>query len=99
MHAPIYALGLVLYEMVAGLPAFEGDTPIALALKQLRSYPKRPREVAPTLPVHAEELILKCLQKDPAKRCQSIDELLTEFHKQADGKATLSRTRVTSVSQ
>lgn len=71
----IYSVGLLLYEMVTGSPAFEGDTPVAIALKQIRELPRRPCEIVPTLPAHTEAVILKCLRKDPAKRFQSVDEL------------------------
>src|SRR5713226_10498750 len=71
----IYALGLVLYEMITGSPAFHGDSPVAVALKQIREYPKRPREIVPKLSHPVEAAILKCLQKDPAKRFQSVNEL------------------------
>ena len=71
----IYALGLLLYEMVTGAPAFEGDTPISTALKQIRELPKRPSEIVPAIPARTEAIILKCLRKDPARRYQSVDEL------------------------
>lgn len=71
----IYAVGLLLYEMVTGVAAFDGDTPVAVALKQIREYPKRPREIAPQLTRSIDAVIMKCLQKDPAKRFQSVDEL------------------------
>lgn len=71
----IYALGLVMYEMITGTPAFNGDTPIAVALKQIRNEPKRPREIIPNLAAPIEHVILKCLQKDPADRFQSVDQL------------------------
>src|ERR1700683_4771653 len=71
----VYALGLLLYEIVTGVQAFEGDPPIAVALKQLREFPTRPRQIVPSLPAHAENVILKCMQKDPAKRFQSMEEV------------------------
>ena len=71
----IYSLGLLLYEMVTGAQAFDGDPPIATALKQIRELPRRPSEIIPALPAHTEAIILKCLRKDPAKRFQSVDEL------------------------
>jgi hypothetical protein len=70
----IYSLGLLLYEMVVGKQAFEGDNSIVIALKQLNEAPKRPREIVPTISARVEDVILKCLEKDPAKRFQSIDE-------------------------
>ncbi len=71
----IYSVGLLLYEMVTGVAAFDGDTPVAVALKQIREYPKRPREIVPQLTRSIDAVIMKCLQKDPAKRFQSADEL------------------------
>jgi len=79
----IYALGLVLYEMVTGFPAFSGEPPVAVALKQIREYPKRPREIAPNLSPLIEAVIMKCIQKDIAKRYQSVDELAAALHKAA----------------
>jgi serine/threonine protein kinase/class 3 adenylate cyclase len=71
----IYAVGLLLYEMITGVAAFNGDTPVAVALKQIREYPKRPREIVPQLSRAIETVIMKCLQKDAAKRFQSVDDL------------------------
>jgi serine/threonine protein kinase/class 3 adenylate cyclase len=71
----IYAVGLLLYEMITGVAAFDGDTPVAVALKQIREYPKRPREIVPQLSRAIEAVIMKCLQKDAAKRFQSVDDL------------------------
>jgi len=70
----IYALGLVLYEMITGVAAFSGDTPVAVAIKQIQEYPKRPREIMPQLSRRVDSVIMKCLQKDPANRFQSVDE-------------------------
>jgi serine/threonine protein kinase len=74
-RSDIYALGLVLYEMFTGQAAFSGDTPLAVALKQIRDTPPSPRNLQPGLPVQVEYVILKCLCKDPAKRFQGVEEV------------------------
>ncbi|HEV2299140.1 MAG TPA: protein kinase [Candidatus Acidoferrales bacterium] len=71
----IYSLGLMLYEMFTGTQAFRADTAVAVALKQMRESPVPPHEVDPSIPVGIERLILKCLEKEPARRFQSIGEL------------------------
>jgi serine/threonine protein kinase/class 3 adenylate cyclase len=71
----IYAVGLLLYEMITGVAAFNGDTPVAVALKQIREYPTRPREIVPQLSRSIDAVIMKCLQKDAGKRYQSVDDL------------------------
>jgi serine/threonine protein kinase len=75
----IYSLGLILYEMFTGVPAFSADNSIAVALKQMREDPAPPHEIEPNLPVATERVILKCLEKDPAKRFQSIADLESQF--------------------
>jgi serine/threonine protein kinase len=70
----IYSIGLLMYEMVVGKQAFEGENSIVIALKQLNEAPRRPREFVPDLPSRVEDVILKCLEKDPAKRFQTVDE-------------------------
>lgn len=71
----IYALGLILYEVFTGKPAFHADNAVAVALKQMRESPTPPHEIEPAIPVFIERAILKCLEKDPSKRFQSIKEL------------------------
>jgi len=71
----IYSLGLMLYEMFTGTQAFQADTPVAVALKQIRETPPPPHEVEPNVPVAIERAILKCLEKEPPRRFQSVAEL------------------------
>ncbi|HXZ14293.1 MAG TPA: protein kinase [Candidatus Sulfotelmatobacter sp.] len=71
----IYSLGLMLYEMFTGTQAFNGDTPVAVALKQIRETPPAPHVIEPSIPVPIERAILKCLEKEPARRFQSVGEL------------------------
>jgi formylglycine-generating enzyme required for sulfatase activity/class 3 adenylate cyclase/predicted Ser/Thr protein kinase len=71
----IYALGLVLFEMFTGAAAFTGETPMIVALKQIQDAPTNPQELEHTIPDHIAKAILRCLEKDPAKRFQTVEEL------------------------
>jgi serine/threonine protein kinase len=79
----IYSLGLMLYEMFTGAPAFSADNSIAVALKQMHEAPLPPHEIEPNIPAGTERTILKCLEKDPAKRFQSITDLESNFRSAA----------------
>ncbi len=83
-RSDIYSLGLALYEMFTGATTFKGDTPFAIALKQIHEMPQPPREVESSLPAHIERAILKCLEKNPAKRFQSVGELDSAMEHQVD---------------
>ncbi len=83
----IYSLGLMLYEMFTGAPAFSADNSIAVALKQMREDPPPPHEIEPNIPVGTERAILKCLEKDSAKRFQSIAELESNLRSTAPAMA------------
>lgn len=78
-RADIYALGLVLFEIFTGSAAFNGDTPIAVALQQIVEAPRNPRDLEQTVPEHIERAILRCLEKDPTKRFPSVEELKESF--------------------
>lgn len=71
----IYALGLILYEMFTGQPAFQAENAVAVALKQMREAPKPPHEIDPSIPFGIERAVMKCVQKDPANRFQSVAQL------------------------
>src|ERR1700722_16211835 len=71
----IYSLGLMLYEMFTGKPAFTAENAIAVALKQMREAPPPPHDIDPSIPSHVERAILKCLEKAPGNRFQTVAEL------------------------
>ena len=83
----IYSLGLILYEMFTGTAAFRADNAVAVALKQMRESPVPPHEIDPQIPVPIERAILKCLEKEPAKRFQSISELESALRPQGAAPA------------
>ncbi len=75
----IYAFGAVLFEMVTGEAPFEGNTPMAVALKHKTEPPRDPRTLNPQLPEAFGRLILRCLEKDPARRYQTAEAVLAEL--------------------
>jgi tetratricopeptide (TPR) repeat protein len=72
----IYALGLVMYEMVTGERAFAGGRALENAVQRVTEQPTPPRQKSPDLPVEWEEAILTCLAKDPRGRFASAREVV-----------------------
>ncbi len=80
-RSDIYSLGIVMYEMVTGRVPFDGDTTVAVAIQHLQEEMVIPSAYAPNLPISLEKIILKCAQKNPDRRYQSMEELLADLRK------------------
>ncbi|MGH9431075.1 MAG: tetratricopeptide repeat protein, partial [Terriglobia bacterium] len=84
----VYALGLVIYEMVTGRRAFSGETPLAV-YKRLVEPPTPPGNLAPDLDAGLEAVVLRCLEKEPAARYANANEVAAALA----GPVTLSTVR------
>ncbi|MGE5277643.1 MAG: protein kinase domain-containing protein [Acidobacteriota bacterium] len=74
-RSDIYSTGVVLYELFTGTLPFEGDSPLAVVLKHVQEKPPSPQAKNPKIDPKVAAIVLKCMQKEPNERYQSINEL------------------------
>src|SRR5690348_13179220 len=84
--ADVYALGIVMYEMVTGHPPFDGDSPVAVAMQHIQDVPTPPSHLNPNLPLALEEIILRCLEKVPEMRFRDGSSLARALESLADSE-------------
>jgi Tol biopolymer transport system component len=82
----IYALGIVIYEMVTGSRPFQGQTPFDVAIRRLHETPPSPRQLAPGLEPRWEKTILRCLSRRPEERFQSTSDVVLALSGQAESR-------------
>jgi eukaryotic-like serine/threonine-protein kinase len=78
-RADIYALGVILFEMLTGRVPFTGDSAIAVGFQQMKDPPPSPRSINPQIPEEVERVILKALEKEPMHRYRTVGEMRKEF--------------------
>ncbi|WP_409068593.1 Stk1 family PASTA domain-containing Ser/Thr kinase [Clostridium sp. FAM 1755] len=71
----IYSLGVVMYEMLVGKVPFDGESPVSVAVKHIQNEVVSPREIDDKIPESLNSAVLKCLEKNPVKRYQTIKDL------------------------
>jgi serine/threonine-protein kinase len=72
----VYSLGIVMYEMLAGEPPFTGSTIVEIGRQHVRDRPRPLTETRPDIPASLDRVAMRCLEKLPESRFQSMDELL-----------------------
>lgn len=78
-RSDLYALGVMLYEMLTGKLPFRGSNPFAIMNDRLVNPPIPPREADPDLDPHLEEILLRALERDPAHRYASAAEMMLDL--------------------
>jgi beta-lactam-binding protein with PASTA domain/predicted Ser/Thr protein kinase len=75
-RSDIYSIGVILYEALTGRVPFQGDSAVAVALKQVSETPRRPSAINPSVPPALDAVVMRALAKDPSRRFTDADAFL-----------------------
>src|ERR1700735_3747257 len=83
-RSDIYALGVMLYEMLTGRAPFQGPNPFAIMNDRLLNNPTPPREIDPSISPQLQEIIYRALERDPKNRYPNAHEMAWDLQHQAE---------------
>ena len=78
-RSDLYSLGVVMYEMMCGRPPYDGDSPVAVAIQHINGGAVMPSTINPNIPGGLEQIIMKAMENDPAKRYTSATQMLQDM--------------------
>ncbi|HVT57898.1 MAG TPA: serine/threonine-protein kinase [Thermoanaerobaculia bacterium] len=87
----VHALGATLYCLLVGRSPYDGGSALEILQKVLASDPEPPRRIDPSLPADLETIVMKCLEKDPARRYDSARALAEDLGRFLDGEPIAAR--------
>lgn len=87
----VYALGATLYRLLTGVPPFWGETPLDVVQKVVHDDPVPPSRYLPRLSRDVQTMVLKCLEKEKARRYQSAGEFAEDLQRFLDGEPIRAR--------
>jgi WD40 repeat protein len=91
VRADVYALGVILYELLAGRPPFDGATDVEILRQAIDGHLTPPRELRPEVPRDLEAICLKAMARTPARRYRTAIDLADDLRRFLDGLPTLAR--------
>src|SRR5205807_3127736 len=85
--ADVYGLGVTLYSLLTGRPPFAGRTPAEVIARVVSDEPERPRAVRPGVPAELEAVVVRAMEKDPARRYATVEEFAADLRRFLAGQA------------
>src|SRR6478736_571622 len=80
-RSDVYSTGCLLYELITGVPPFQGDSPVAVAYQHVRENATAPSSRVPGLPRELDSIVMKALAKNPQNRYQSAGEMRSDLQR------------------
>jgi WD40 repeat protein len=89
--ADVYALGVILYELLAGCAPYEGASDVEVLRQSIEGHLRYPRHIRPDIPRDLEAICVKAMDRTPARRYRTAIDLADDLRRFLDGKPTIAR--------